>query len=141
MFWSLEQPEVNLNYRMIALGRRWIGLLLLGATIIHAQAQDLEPLKAGARDLHSRGSNVKVTMRDGSVLRGHILRVDSDAFTLQQKSTPQETPVQYAQVKEIKKDGKGGKAILIPAAIGGGVLLVLCVAPYPIGFLCRKDPS
>ena len=64
-------------------------------------------------------------------------------FTLQQKSPVREIVVSYTQVKEANKDGlsRRAKAIIIPAAIGGGVLLVLCAAPYPIGFLCRKDPS
>lgn len=99
--------------------------------------------KAKLRELQARSAAVKVSLTDGATLRGRILRLDETAFTLQQKPPAGEVVVPYAQVKAVDKTGlsRRAKAILIPAAIGGGVLLVLCAAPYPIGYLCRKDPS
>jgi hypothetical protein len=66
-----------------------------------------------------------------------------DSFTIRQKKTAREIALQYAQVKEIRKNGlaRRAKAILIPAAIGGHALLLLCAAPHPVGFLCRQYPS
>ena len=117
--------------------------LSLAAIYATAQSPDLKAVKAKVRDLHARSAGVKVTLTDATELRGRILRLDEDAFTVQQKSPARETVVSYAQVKAVDKTGlsRRAKAIIIPAAIGGGVLLVLCVAPYPIGYLCRKDPS
>jgi hypothetical protein len=99
--------------------------------------------KAKLRELHARSAAVKVSLTDGATLRGRILRLDETAFTLQQEPPAADVVVPYAQVKAVDKTGlsRRAKAILIPAAIGGGVLLVLCAAPYPIGYLCRKDPS
>ena len=117
--------------------------LALAALYAAAQSPALNAIKAKVRDLHSQSAGVKVTLTDATELRGRILRLDEEAFTLQQKSPAREIVVSYTQVKEANKDGlsRRAKAIIIPAAIGGGVLLVLCAAPYPIGFLCRKDPS
>ena len=71
------------------------------------------------------------------------VRVDPESFTIHDKAAARDRELRYAQVKEFARSGlsRRTKAILIPAAIGGGVLLVLCAGPYPIGFLCRKDPS
>ena len=107
------------------------------------QSPDLNALKAKVRDLHARSADVKLTLTDATELRGRILRLDEDAFTFQQKKPAREIAVSYGQLKDANKAGlsRRAKAIIIPAAIGGGVLLVLCAAPYPIGYLCRKDPS
>jgi hypothetical protein len=72
-------------------------------------------------------------------VNGKIVRVEPDSLTVRQKSG-QETTLALSQVTQIKTKGVS-KAIWIPAIAVGGTLLVLCAAPYPIGFLCRKDPS
>jgi len=118
-------------------------MVAMTVSSVGAQPADVNAVKARVRDLHARSSEVKVTMTDGATIRGRILRLDEDAFTLQQKNPAGEVAISYARVKEVGKAGmsRRTKAILIPAIIGGGVLLVLCAAPYPIGYLCRKDPS
>jgi hypothetical protein len=84
---------------------------------------------------------VQVSLKDGTSIRGRIVRVEPDWFALLQNSAG-EVVVPFAKVANVRKQGGGSrKALWIPLAIGGGVLLVLCVAPYPIGFLCRSDPS
>jgi hypothetical protein len=68
--------------------------------------------------------------------------VDADSFAIQPKGKG-ETVVRYDSLQDVRKAGmsRRAKAILIPASIAAGTLLVLCAGPYPIGFLCRKDPS
>lgn len=102
-----------------------------------------ESLKSRVRELHAKGNGVKVTMSDKTVIRGQIVRVAEDSFTIREEKGARETSVPFAQLKDVGKTGmsRRAKAILIPAAIAGGAVLVLCAAPYPIGFLCRKDPS
>ena len=69
------------------------------------------------------------------------IRIEPESFALRQDSA-QETLFPFAKVLDVRKQGRGSrKALWIPLAIGGGVLVALCVAPYPIGFLCRSDPS
>ncbi|HZO56490.1 MAG TPA: hypothetical protein VFB63_27525 [Bryobacteraceae bacterium] len=121
--------------------RKLVVLLLVGATACPAAGSDT--LKARVRRLHEQGAEVKVVLLDGSTDRGRVVRVDADSFALRKKADGQERALPYAEVKDVTRSGlsRRAKAILIPAAIGGGVLLVLCAGPYPIGFLCRKDPS
>jgi hypothetical protein len=96
-------------------------------------------LEEQARDLSAKGAQARVTLTTGRTLRGQIVRVERETLVLRPKGGADET-VQYAMVKRIQKQGGVRKAILIPAIVGGAAL-VLCAAPYPIGFLCRRDPS
>lgn len=125
--------------------RKLMALLLAAVFVSPADAQspDANPLKARVVELYSKSSEVKVTMLDRTILQGRILSVGTDSFTLQQKKTGQQTVVQYAQAREVRKSGlsRRTKAILIAAIAGGSALAVVCAAPYPIGFVCRKDPS
>lgn len=118
-----------------------VAWLLVGATA--ASAEGAEEFKARAGQLLEQRAEAKVTLLDGTKFRGRVLRVDPESFTIHDKAAARDRELRYAQVKEFARSGlsRRTKAILIPAAIGGGVLLVLCAGPYPIGFLCRKDPS
>ena len=118
-------------------------LIAIAVAFAAAAAAQSPELRARLRDLQTRSAEVRVLLVDGTTLRGRVLRLDEDAFTLQQKKPAQQQVVPYVQVKQVDRTGlsRRAKAILIPAVIGGGVLLVFCAAPYPIGFLCRKDPS
>lgn len=135
-----------MSRKVIEPGWRLAVLLVVGAVSVlstHAKPPNANTLEARVRELHAKSSEVKVTLLDRTVLQGRILRVEADSFTIRQRRTGQQTAIQYAQVKEVKKSGlsRRAKAVLIPTVIGGGALVVLCAAPYPIGFLCRKDPS
>lgn len=84
---------------------------------------------------------MRVSLKDGTSVRGRIVRIEPESFVLRQDSA-QEALFPFAKVLDVRKQGRGSrKALWIPLAIGGGVLVALCVAPYPIGFLCRSDPS
>ena len=107
-------------------------------------AADVDAIKARLRELHAAdAAGVQIKLAGRAKVSGRILRLEADTFTIAEEKTGRERTLAYAQVTEVQKKGlsRGAKALLIPAAIGGGALLVLCVAPYPIGFLCRKDPS
>jgi hypothetical protein len=115
---------------------------MLSALMLQAQQPSVE-LKERVSDFQGQAREVKVTLRDRTTVQGLILRVSEDSFVIREKKPPREVTVPYALVKEVKRKGLSTrtKAILIPAIAGGAVLLVLCAAPYPIGYLCRKDPS
>jgi hypothetical protein len=123
------------------------GLLLVHAAVFVlpglARSDTPDRLKARLQEFHTEGTQVTVTMSDSTVIRGQILRISETSFTVRQQSTAQEAVVPFARLKDIRKSGsfRRRKAFLSPAAIVGGAVLVLCMAPYPIGFLCHKDPS
>ena len=111
-------------------------LLLVG----HLSASaDIAAIKTRVRELHAEAAPIEVKLSTGAKLQGAILRVETDTFAVRQK-TGQEVSVPFSNVAAVKKRGRISKAVLIPAIIGGTALF-LCVAPYPLGFLCRKDPS
>ena len=113
--------------------------LLLLVQQLTAQAPD--PVQTRVQELQTQRSEVRVSLVDGTSVRGLVIRIDPDSFVLQQKSA-QEVVVPFARVADLRKAGRSSrKALWIPVAIGGAVLVALCVAPYPLGFLCRSDPS
>ena len=115
-----------------------LALLLLLQPLL---AQGSDAVRARVRDLHARNSEVRVSLTDGTTVRGRIARVEQDSFALRTDSA-QEVVYPFAKVTDVRKQGGGPrKALWVPIAIGAGVLLALCVAPYPIGMLCRSDPS
>jgi len=114
-----------------------------------SQSRDVKSLEARVRELQATGSKIQVELADGTALQGRIIRAEADSFTIRQEKTDQEVAFQYGQVTqvtqvtEVTKKGRSlGRKIAVIAVIAtAGTLLVLCIAPYPIGFLCRKDPS
>jgi len=107
------------------------------------QSRDVQSLEARVRELQAKGSKIQVKLADGTELQGQIIRVEADSFSVRQEKTDQEVAIQYAQVTEVTKKGLSlGRKIAVIAAIAGvGTLLLFCIAPYPIGFLCHEDPS
>jgi len=134
-------------FQLITWKARSIALLLAYASLVLlpgiAWSDTPERLKARVRELQTKGAEATVTTLDKAVIRGRIVRVAEDSFAIQDARNNQETVVPFARLKDVRKGGSSGhkKAILIPVAIVGGLVVVLCAAPYPIGFLCHKDPS
>lgn len=141
---SLSVGTDSMASQLTQLARKTFALFIAFALcVLPLTAADVDAIKARFRELRADAAEVRIKLTDGAKLSGSILRLEADTFTIAQEKTGQERTFQYAQVTEVKKKGlsRGAKAILIPAVIGGSALLVLCVAPFPIGFLCRKDPS
>jgi len=97
-------------------------------------------IREQARDWNLKAAPVIVSLSSGKSVKGRIARVDNETFLLRQKSAPDMT-IHYASVTRIRKQGGVRKAVLIPVIVGGAAAVVLCAAPYPIGFLCHRDPS
>ena len=122
---------------------RRVSSLLLTLVFILAplMAQSSDAVRSRVQELHSKGSEVRVSLTDGTSVQGWIIRVEPDSFVLRQKSA-KEAVLPFAKVSDVREQrGRFRKALWVPLAIGAGVLLALCVAPYPMGFLCRSDPS
>lgn len=115
-----------------------VGLLLALQPLL---AQVSDAVRARVRELHASGSEVRISISDGTSVRGRIVRVDAESVVLRQASA-QERVIRFANIVNVRKQGGGlRKSIWIPLVIGGAVALTFCAAPYPIGFLCRSDPS
>ena len=127
-----------MGHRIRRVGSVLLTLLLF---VQHLTPQASDPVRERVQELRSQRSEVRVSLTDGSSVQGRVIRIEPDSFVLRQKSA-QEVVVSFARVADVRKAGRGSrKALWVPLAIGGAVLVALCVAPYPIGFLCRSDPS
>lgn len=74
------------------------------------------------------GSRVRVSLADGRVLKGTLIKADADPIVVQRRTRIPEPPVQIALADlhgvEIEKNGGGaGRSIAIGAAAGAGAAL------------------
>src|SRR5687768_2491402 len=73
------------------------------------------------------GSRVRVTLADGSVIRGTLMKADADPFVVQKRTripeSPVEIPIRTVRAVELEKNGGAGRAIAIGAAAGAGAAL------------------
>jgi hypothetical protein len=74
------------------------------------------------------GSRVRVTLADGSVIRGTLMKADADPVVVQKRTRIPEPPLQiqisHVRSVEVDKNGGGpGRAIAIGAAAGAGAAL------------------
>jgi hypothetical protein len=73
------------------------------------------------------GSRVKITQADGTVLRGTLMRRDTDPIVLQRRTRLPESPVEVAvgdiASVELQTEGNAGRAVAIGAAAGAGAAL------------------
>ena len=110
-----------------------------------AQAPIPEATRARVRALQASGDRIEITLVDRTILRGRIIETANDSFTIGEEKTNREVALQYGQVMEVKKWEVTGLSDSARAAIVlgvvGAVLLVFCAAPFPLGFLCKQDPS
>jgi hypothetical protein len=113
-------------------------LAAAGAT--HAQTPAaLAATKEQVRELHAKSARVKITVLPKRTLTGQIVQVANETFVVRGQGGAEET-LEYARVVKIGKQGIR-KSVLIPVVAAGAALVVFCAAPYPLGFLCRRDPS
>jgi hypothetical protein len=80
------------------------------------------------------GSRVRVSLSDGTVIHGTLIKADADPIVVQRRTripeAPLQIPLKSVSALELEKGGGGaGRAIAIGAAAGAGaalgVLLVL----------------
>src|SRR5690349_4815156 len=91
---------------------RSIALLLAFASLVLlpgiAWSGTPERLKARVRELQTKGAQATVTTLDKAVIRGRIVRVAEDSFTIQDAGSNQETVVPFGRLKDVRKGGPSG---------------------------------
>jgi len=102
-------------------------------------ASEVAKISVQARGLQAKMVQVRVDIADGTRFEGLIVQVTDDAFVLRQQPG-QDRTIPFSTVRALKKKGIR-KKVWVPLVVGGAVVVALCAAPYPIGFLCRQDPS
>jgi hypothetical protein len=81
--------------------------------------------KRGAR----KQSRVRVSLRDGTEIRGYISKVDERSFGLTDEKSGKLTTISYENVNKIKREGLSKPAkILIVSGVIFGALIVIGVA-------------
>jgi small nuclear ribonucleoprotein (snRNP)-like protein len=70
-------------------------------------------------------TNVTVTLRNGSELKGRITQAAENMFTLKDKNTGAQRDVSYADVTKVKGRGlsKGAKFGILTAIVAGAVII------------------
>jgi len=79
---------------------------------------------------------IRVKMRDGTELRGHVSDIAQDSFTLTDARTSTSTSLTYADVRSVKGMGLStGAKVAIVAAIGIGIVAaaVAIHGVHPLG--------
>ena len=138
--------------QLIHIARKRVVMIIVAALCIEplsgtavSQAPIPEATRARVRALQASGDRIEITLVDRTILRGRIIETANDSFTIGEEKTNREVALQYGQVMEVKKwEGSGlsnsARAAIVLGVVGA-VLLVFCAAPFPLGFLCKQDPS
>ena len=77
------------------------------------------------RRLRDEKTNVTVTLRNGSELKGRITQAAQNMFTLKEKNTGTQRDIIYADVTKVKGRGlsKGAKFGILTGIIAGAVII------------------
>jgi small nuclear ribonucleoprotein (snRNP)-like protein len=78
-----------------------------------------------ARRLRDEKTNVTVSLRNGSKLKGRITQAAENVFTLKEKNTGPQRNVSYADVTKVKGRGlsKGAKFGILTGIVAGAVII------------------
>lgn len=81
-------------------------------------------------------ATVTVSLKDGSVVKGHVIEADGSAFTVA-GDEGREQSIEYSQVKKVKgRNFSTGVKIAIGLAVGIGVLAIAILANRKV---CRNS--
>lgn len=125
-----------------------VAVLLAAVLIFHTSAFPLPADSASAQtkqarqsakakaEVQKRGvgekSRVRVTLRDGSELKGYISNIGDDSFSLTEPRSGKVVTMSYAEVKSVKGPGLSKPAeVVIGVGLVAAVVLVIFLAIYP----------
>lgn len=106
--------------------RQLLALALI--VFVASQNAQLAFAQTGVRDTLSKigtgeKARVSVRLRDKTVIKGYVVRVENTGFVLKETPANQERTLDFNEVESVKKAGKStGKKVAIWSAVGIGVL-------------------
>ena len=104
-----------------------ICLCPLGPTARAQQLDQTTKVKAEVINrLNKKEGHVKVKLRNGSEVKGHITQTSENGFTVANDKTRASTDIAYADVQNVEGRGMSKKKkILIGVGIGAGIFIAL----------------
>lgn len=108
----------------------WSQLQPIGAQGRNKELVEQEHSAKVKSELQKRGTGekvkVKVTLRDGSKVKGHISRIGDQSFEVTDRKSGRVTTLKYQDVDKVRKPGLStGAKIGIAAAAAGGILVAI----------------
>jgi small nuclear ribonucleoprotein (snRNP)-like protein len=108
-----------------------MGLLVPGS--VNAQSDSVEKTRSKVHTLSTnRDKQIEVKLHDKTKIKGYIVSVDSDSFTVADSSTATSQKVLYSDVDEVKKVSSGFSAktwLILGGVAAGTVATWLIVKP------------
>lgn len=104
-----------------------ICLSTFGSTTRAQQLDQTAKVKAEVvKRLNKKEGHVKVKLRNGSEVRGHITQTSENGFTLANEQTKASSDIAYADVQNVEGRGMSKKKkILIATGVGAGVFIAV----------------
>ena len=106
---------------------------LLTPLSVHAQSDSVEKVRSKVQNLATnRDKQIEVKLHDKTKIKGYIVSVDSDSFTIADSSTATAQKVLYSDVNEVKKVSNGFSAktwLILGGVAAGTVATWLIVKP------------
>jgi len=104
----------------------------LGSESQQGQATDAPQVAKIKAQVRKRGagenSKVRVTLGNGTMVKGYISKIDESSFEVQGNKTGQATLIAYTDVQKVQEPGLSrGEKVAIGVAIGVGVIAGIAV--------------
>ena len=115
----------------------FLSLLILSGLLtplsVQAQSDSVEKVRSKVQTLSTnRDKQIEVKLNDKTKIKGYIVSVDSDSFTIAASSTATSQQVLYSDVAEVKKVSSGFSAktwLILGGVAAGTVATWLIVKP------------
>jgi hypothetical protein len=121
--------------KIVALLLVWA--LVFSSTTFAAQSADTPQVAKFKQQVQKRGagekSRVRVTLANGTMVKGYIDKIDDSSFQVNGKAAGQATSISYTDVRKIQ-----GPGLSTGAKVGIGVVVGLAIAATVIAIIYEK---
>ena len=111
-----------------------LGLLLMLAPIAQLAAQTQKHFEKAKKNVSKLGvgtkAKAKITLNDGSIVKGYIDRAGDDDFVIRDSQTDSPTTIRYADVKLVDNDRRSAKNKDLLIGLGAAAVGVILFAVF-----------